>query len=59
MFRSSASPRLPAGAELGAGIRRFPGNNQLRRKSMPVFILWAIPAVVILGGGAYWIAHLH
>jgi len=22
---------------------------------MPVFILWAIPAVVILGGGAYWL----
>jgi len=26
---------------------------------MPVFILWAIPAVIIIGGGAYWIAHLH
>jgi len=26
---------------------------------MPVFILWAIPAVIILGGGAYWIVHMH
>jgi len=26
---------------------------------MPVFILWAVPAVIILGGGAYWIAHMH
>jgi hypothetical protein len=21
--------------------------------------LWAIPAVIVLGGGAYWIAHIH
>ena len=27
--------------------------------AMPVFILWAIPAVIVIGGGAYWIAHLH
>lgn len=26
---------------------------------MPVFILWAIPAVVVLGGGAYWLMHIH
>jgi len=26
---------------------------------MPVFILWAIPAVVVLGGGAYWLMHVH
>jgi len=26
---------------------------------MPVFILWAVPAVIILGGGAYWIVHMH
>jgi hypothetical protein len=31
-----------------------------RRAAMPIFyVLWAIPAVVVLGGGAYWIAHLH
>jgi len=22
-------------------------------------VLWAIPAIVIIGGGAYWIMHLH
>jgi hypothetical protein len=26
---------------------------------MPVIILWAIPAIIVLGGGAYWIAHIH
>jgi hypothetical protein len=31
-----------------------------RRGGMPIFyVLWAIPAVIVLGGGAYWIAHLH
>jgi len=26
---------------------------------MPVIVLWAIPAIIVLGGGAYWIAHIH
>jgi hypothetical protein len=26
-------------------------------RDMPVIVLWAIPAVIILGGGAYWIVH--
>jgi len=26
---------------------------------MPVLLLWAIPAVLIIGGGGYWIMHLH
>jgi hypothetical protein len=31
-----------------------------RRGGMPIFyVLWAIPAVIVPGGGAYWIAHLH
>jgi hypothetical protein len=38
---------------------RFPANCNQRRTAMPVIVLWAIPAVIILGGGAYWIAHLH
>jgi hypothetical protein len=33
--------------------------NLQRRTAMPVFILWAIPAVIVLGGGAYWIMHVH
>jgi hypothetical protein len=28
-------------------------------ETMPVLLLWAIPAVVVIGGGAYWITHLH
>jgi len=26
---------------------------------MPVIILWGIPTLIVLGGGIYWIAHLH
>ena len=26
---------------------------------MPVLILWAVPAVLVLGGGIYLIGHLH
>jgi hypothetical protein len=26
---------------------------------MPVLILWAVPAVLVIGGGIYLIGHLH
>ena len=26
---------------------------------IPVFILWAVPAVLVIGGGIYLIGHLH
>jgi len=26
---------------------------------MPVLILWAVPAIIVLGGGVYLIGHLH
>jgi len=28
-------------------------------RNMPVILLWGIPALIVIGGGAYWIAHLH
>src|SRR4029077_18442193 len=34
-------------------------DQQQGERAMPVFILWAVPAVVILGGGAYWLMHIH
>jgi hypothetical protein len=33
--------------------------DKQKETAMPVFILWAIPAVVVLGGGAYWLMHVH
>jgi len=26
---------------------------------MPVIILWAVPAIIAIGGGVYLIAHMH
>lgn len=26
---------------------------------MPVLILWAVPAVLVVGGVGYWIVHMH
>jgi hypothetical protein len=26
---------------------------------MPVILLWAVPAVIVLGGGVYLIGHMH
>jgi len=28
-------------------------------ETMPVIFLWAIPAVIVIGGGGYWLMHLH
>lgn len=32
---------------------------QPRRTLMPIIILWAVPAVIVIGGGIYWLGHLH
>jgi len=26
---------------------------------MPVLLLWAVPAVIVIGGAGYWLVHLH
>jgi hypothetical protein len=31
----------------------------LEEEHMPVILLWAIPTVIIIGGGGYWLMHLH
>jgi hypothetical protein len=28
-------------------------------QTMPVIFLWGIPTLIVLGGGAYWLVHLH
>ena len=27
--------------------------------AMPVLLLWAVPAVIIVGGAGYWLVHMH
>jgi len=31
----------------------------LEEEHMPVILLWAIPTVIVIGGGGYWLMHLH
>jgi hypothetical protein len=31
----------------------------MEEKTMPVLLLWAVPAIVVVGGGVYLISHLH
>jgi len=26
---------------------------------MPVLVLWAVPAVIVIGGATYWLVHMH
>jgi hypothetical protein len=26
---------------------------------MPVILLWGIPTLIVLGGGTYWLLHMH
>jgi len=31
-----------------------------KESAMPmIFFLWAIPAVIVIGGGTYWLMHVH
>jgi hypothetical protein len=55
--KSEAGTRLLARRFLSASEHMT--RNLRRERNMPVIILWAIPAVIVIGGGAYWIMHLH
>jgi hypothetical protein len=44
--------------------RNFPTSleeeeTSLEEEEMPVIILWAVPAIVVVGGGIYLISHMH
>jgi hypothetical protein len=43
---------------LDAEIRFLSAGNS-EEATMPVLLLWAIPAVLVIGGGGYWLLHLH
>jgi len=43
-----------------AGFSSCPaGAAHWRRGKMPVLILWAVPAILVVGGGIYLIGHMH
>lgn len=40
---------------MGAVILRC----KTEERKMPVLILWAVPAVIVVGGATYWLVHMH
>lgn len=38
--------------------RLLDGSCALEERKMPVLILWAVPAVLVIGGGIYLIGHM-
>jgi hypothetical protein len=33
--------------------------GQAEEAFMPVLLLWAVPAVIVVGGAGYWLIHMH
>jgi hypothetical protein len=33
--------------------------TEAEESTMPVILLWGIPTLIVLGGGTYWLLHLH
>jgi hypothetical protein len=33
--------------------------GETEERIMPVLLLWAVPAVIVIGGAGYWLVHLH
>ncbi|WP_144441126.1 hypothetical protein [Bradyrhizobium sp. CCGE-LA001] len=53
-----ARPFRHAGGTFAIFSRYLTGQNW-RRGKMPVLILWAVPAILVVGGGIYLIGHMH
>jgi hypothetical protein len=34
-------------------------SHKPEERIMPVLLLWAVPAVIVIGGAGYWIVHMH
>jgi hypothetical protein len=32
---------------------------ELEEDTMPVILLWGIPTLIVVGGGAFWLIHAH
>jgi len=35
------------------------GKGLTMEEKMPVILIWAVPAVIVLGGGVYLLSHIH
>jgi hypothetical protein len=42
-----------------AGYQMGNAGLELEEEIMPVILLWGIPTLLVVGGGAYWLVHMH
>jgi hypothetical protein len=53
---------MQGNAELKPGtsgnLPRCPSTGKEER-TMPLLLLWAVPAVIVIGGAGYWLVHVH
>jgi hypothetical protein len=56
---SSQGPAKPTGNNWQwTRVLSFEGNDQ-QESVMPVLVMWAVPAVIVIGGVGYWLVHMH
>jgi hypothetical protein len=42
-----------------AGYQMGNAGLELEEEIMPVILLWGIPTLIVVGGGAFWLIHAH
>ena len=45
--------------ELAAAANVYSRWAKAEEAFMPVLLLWAVPAVIVVGGAGYWLIHMH
>jgi len=61
----TASAAVPSIATLSGQQAGTSGNPaccssvKTEEEKMPVLLLWAVPAIIVIGGAGYYLVHLH
>ena len=55
-FRAELNRAEP---ELAAAANVYSRWAKAEEAFMPVLLLWAVPAVIVVGGAGYWLIHMH
>jgi hypothetical protein len=43
----------------GKGFAFICRGQKREERKMPILLLWAVPAVIVVGGAGYWLVHMH
>jgi hypothetical protein len=44
---------------IGKGFAFICRGQKREERTMPILLLWAVPAVIVVGGAGYWLVHMH